>query len=340
MSTPIVSVLIPVHNAAATLQETLESLLSQTFQHSEFVVVNDGSTDQTAAILHSYVAGNPRIRALNLPRVGLIESLNRGLALCSGEFIARMDGDDVALPDRLALQVALFREQPSLSVVGCLVECFPTAEVREGFRVYVEWLNSLVTPEDIAREIFIESPLAHPSVMMRRAEVLDLGGYRDYGWPEDYDLWLRYHAAGKLMAKVQQVLLMWREHPHRLTRTDARYSVENFLRAKAHYLALGPLRRCDAVIVWGAGQIGRRVSKHLIRRGCPIVAFLDIDPKKIGGTLRGKPIYAADELPNVWNMHRHPVLLMAVASRGARAPIRERLCAHGLVEARDYWCIA
>ena len=85
------------------------------------------------------------------------------------------------------------------------------------------------SPDAIAREIWIESPLAHPSVVMRRTCLERLGGYQDHGWPEDYDLWLRMHLAGERLAKVPEVLLDWREHPARLTRIDSRYAVENFL---------------------------------------------------------------------------------------------------------------
>lgn len=340
MDTPLVSVLMPVHNASDTLCTALESLLHQTLKDCEFVTVNDGSSDETAAILQTYAVRSEQIRPLNLPRVGLVEALNSGLAMCRGKFVARMDGDDLAHPERLDLQLSLFREQPSLSVVGSLVDCFPTKKVRKGFSLYVEWLNSLVSPQDIARDIFIESPLAHPSVMMKRAEVLRLGGYQDYGWPEDYDLWLRYYTEGKLMAKVPEVLLSWREHTRRLTRTDPRYSVENFLRVKAHYLMLGPLCERDAVIIWGAGQMGRRLSKHLIRHSAPVKAFLDVDRNKIGRNLRGKPIYSVDELPAIWKRYGSPVILVAVASRGARVLIRERLRDQGFVEAQNYWCVA
>jgi len=89
-------------------------------------------------------------------------------------------------------------------------------------------LNCLVTPEEIARQIYIESPMAHPSVVMRRHWVQKVGWYQEHGWPEDYDLWLRVHLAGARFAKVQEVLPWWREHPRRLTRTGSRYSVENF----------------------------------------------------------------------------------------------------------------
>ncbi len=340
MSAPVVSVLMPAHNAATTLPETLSSLRAQSLPDFEVVAVNDGSSDESGAILQACAAEDPRVRPIQLPRVGLIEALNRGLAICRGEFVARMDADDLAHPRRLELQAERLRAQPGLSVVSCLVEPFPADTVTEGFRRYVEWLNALTTPTEIARDMFIESPLPHPSVMLRRAELLALGGYQERGWAEDYDLWLRYHLAGKRMEKITQTLLRWRDHPERATRTDARYSVENFLRAKAHYLMRDPLRGRDAVIIWGAGQMGRRLSKHLGRGGAPLLAFLDVDAGKIGRTLRGRPIHHADDFPDLWRQHARPALLAAVGSRGARTLIRARLQEWGFTESADFWCVA
>ncbi len=210
----------------------------------------------------------------------------------------------------------------------------------EGFRLYAEWQNSLVRHEEICREIFIESPIAHPSALLRREELLALGAYEERGWAEDYDLWLRYHAAGRRFAKVAAPLLRWRDHPGRATRTDGRYSVENFLRAKAHYLARGPLRDRDGLVIWGAGRTGRRLSKHLIRAGHEPVCFIDVAPHRIGGTLRGVPVLAAGELMACWSSQRRPILLAAVASRGARALIRDQLADMGLIEVEDYLCVA
>jgi hypothetical protein len=222
----------------------------------------------------------------------------------------------------------------------CLVEGFPTGQVREGYRVYMDWLNSLVTDEDIRREIFVESPLAHPSVMFRRAAVEQSGGYQEHGWAEDYDLWLRFYLQGRRFGKVPQVLLAWREHPERLTRLDGRYSLENFLRAKAHYLARGPLAGRSGAMVWGAGMVGRRLSKHLLRQGVPLGGFIDIDPRKIGRTRRGLPIMEPEKLAGWWQAQDRPVLLAAVGSRGARQIIRANLQAMGLKEAEDWWAVA
>ncbi|MDH3942470.1 MAG: glycosyltransferase [Anaerolineae bacterium] len=337
---PQVSVLIPVYNAGAHLDETLASLASQTHPDFEVLSVDDGSSDDTPAILKDWASRDARFRTLTLPHEGIIPALNAGLEACRGEYIARMDGDDLAHSERLSLQSEYLDEHPEVALVASQVEGFPKGDLREGFRIYIEWLNSVVSDADVRREMYVESPFAHPSVMFRREVVRGLGGYQEHGWAEDYDLWLRMAHAGARFAKLPQALLQWREHPERLTRTDSRYSLENFLRAKAHYLAEGLLKGRDAVIIWGSGMTGRRLSKHLQRADLPLTAFIDIDPKKIGRTRRGLPILAPEGLMPEWNRHANPVLLAAVGARGARQLIRERLIALGLVEGADWWGVA
>lgn len=338
-SVPRLSVLLPVYDAAPTLPQALYSLWDQRFTDFEVVAVDDGSHDGSGELLRQEARRETRLRPLFGPHAGLVPALNRGLQACRGEYVARMDADDVAHPERLVRQVELLDANAEVSVASCLVETFPRCRVGEGFRLYEVWLNSLVTHADICREIYIESPIPHPTAVMRRLELLQLEGYRDMGWPEDYDLWLRYRAAGRFFAKVPRVLLSWREHEGRLTHTDRRYSVENFLRAKAHFLAAGPLAGRE-VFVWGAGKTGRRLSKHLIREGARPIAFIDIVADKIGGTLRGVPIIGAGDLRAHWDAAIRPFLVVAVASRGARQLIRQALADLSLTEVEDYLCAA
>jgi glycosyltransferase involved in cell wall biosynthesis len=337
---PSVSVLLPCFNAAATLPEALESLAEQTFTDFEVVLVDDGSTDDSPAIAQAWVDRDRRFRLISQSHQGIIAALNAGLQACQAPCVARMDADDRSHPERLARQVAFLGAHPDVAVVGCLVDGYPPDQVRQGFSIYLEWLNSLVEDNDIRREMFVESPLAHPSVAFRKDWVEQVGGYQERGWPEDYDLWLRLYLAGARFAKVDQVLLDWREAPERLTRQDGRYSVENFLRAKAYYLARGPLADRDAVIIWGAGMMGRRLSKHLARQGTPLVAFVDIDPRKIGRARRGLPILPPQEFPAWWGRYANPVLLAAVGARGARPLIRAQVQRFGLREGLDWWCVA
>ena len=340
MSQPRVSVLMPVHNAEETLVEALRSICGQTLHDLEIVAVDDGSQDGSGGILREAASRDRRVRPVTLEHGGLVAALNAGLRHCRAPFVARMDADDVSLPERLEKQLEMLEDDPLLGVAGCLVEGFPPAHVGEGMRLYLEWQNRLRTHEEIVREIFVESPITHPGACVRRSVLEEAGGYEDRGWAEDYDLWLRLAAAGVRFSKVPEVLLRWREHPGRLTRTDSRYSVENFLRAKAHYLLAGPLRGRDAVFIWGAGKTGRRLSKHLVRGGCPLAAFIDIDPAKIGRTLRRAAIISAGEFAGRWRRCRNPMLLAAVASRGARGEIRRELQRAALAEGRDYLHVA
>ncbi len=337
---PTVSILMPCHNAASTLNEAMQSMLCQTFSDFEIIAMDDGSDDHTLEILNGWAAHDQRVRVFSKEHTGIIETLNSGLAFCEGGYIARMDADDRSHPERLTEQTTFLDENPDIGLVSCQVSGFPDSQVREGFRVYMAWLNSLISDAEIRRDIFVESPFPHPSVIFRKGVVVEAGGYQDHGWAEDYDLWLRMYLQGTRFAKIPRVLLEWREHTERLTRTDGRYSLENFLRIKAHYLARGPILARDAVILWGAGMMGRRLSKHLKRQGAPLVAFVDIDPKKIGHTKHSLPIISPDELAFWWRRFEHPLILSAVGARGARELIREKLRELGFVETQDWWSVA
>lgn len=332
---------MPCYNAEKTLEETLESLSAQTLENFEVLAVDDGSKDSTGLILDRWRKRDARFKHISQPHRGVVSASNVGMLACRAPFIARMDADDRAHPQRLEKQVAFLKQNLEVAVVSSLVKAFPKADVSGGFAVYIEWLNSIVTDEEIKREIFVESPLPNPSVIFRREWLLKMGGYQVHdNFPEDYDLYLRMYLAGANFAKIPEVLHEWREHPDRITHTDSRYSLKNFLRTKAYYLARGPLKERDAVIIWGAGMMGRRLSKWLLREDVPVVAFVDIDPEKIGRTRRGKPIIAVSALKDVWDSHQAPALLASVGARGARKLIREKLNELGYTEGEDWWSAA
>ncbi len=335
-----VSILMPTFNAAETLPEAMESLQAQGHSDFEIVVVDDGSSDQTPKMLAHYARKDVRIRPFMRTHQGIIPALNFGLKQCSGKYIARMDADDFSLPNRLSLQADFLKSKPSVSLVASLIEGFPEKGIRGGYSIYIEWLNSMITDKQIKEQIFVESPFAHPSVMFRKSAVESVGAYEEHGWAEDYDLWLRMSQSGMIFAKIPEVLVRWRDHSTRLTRTDSRYSLSNFLRAKAHYLMRGPMNGRDALIVWGAGMMGKRLSKFLLDEGAPLEAFIDVDPNKIGRTRRGKDIYAPEDLNSVWKKYNKPILLAAVGARGARKLIREKLDSLGYIEGQDWFAVA
>jgi glycosyltransferase involved in cell wall biosynthesis len=327
-----VSVLLPVRDAAGTIDEALGSVLAQTDPDFEVVAVDDGSTDGTSERLAAHAARDPRVRVLRRDGPGdLIAALEVGRRAARAPLVLRMDADDVALPTRLARSRALLDEDPRLAVVSCLVESFPADEVREGRRRYDTWLNALVAHEDMARERFVESPVAHPSVLFRADAVEAVGGYRDPRGPEDYDLWMRLFAAGHRFAKVPEVLLRWREGPARASRRDARYGGDGFARVRA--LALAELLAGRPAAIVGAGTAGRRLARYLLEAGARVTCFLEVDPKKVGRTPHGVPVLAHEEgLREVGDA----LVISAVNAWGARERVRDLLLAAGLAEGTGF----
>jgi len=330
---PAVSVILPCRNAAAYLPACLRSLSRQTFGDFEVLAVDDGSADETRVALAAWQQRDPRFRLIEQPPLGLVAALNHGLAQARGAVIARMDADDIAHPRRLELQFS-FLESGGAEVVSCLVRCFPRCQLRLGMRRYERWLNSLVTHEQMERDLFVESPLAHPSAMLRADVLGSLGGYRDMGWPEDYDLWLRAYAGGLRFGKVGLHLYWWRERRDRLSRVHPAYSPAAFRRCKVHYLKMIYLGGENLVTIWGAGKEGKALARHLRRAGVNIAAFIDVDPRKIGNTVLGAPVVAAEALT------RDHYLLVAVGAQGARDEIRAYLAAAGWREPEHYRTMA
>jgi len=219
-----------------------------------------------------------------------------------------------------------------VAAVGCLVRSFPDAAVASGRRRYDAWLNGLRRHEDMARERFVESPLAHPSVTFRADAVAAVGGYRAIDGPEDYDLWLRLLAAGWRLAKVPRVDLFWRESPGRASRTDPRYGKEGFARVRAAAIARHLAGRPAAIV--GAGTGGRRLARSLTSAGARVAGFVDLDRRKVGRAPYGLPVLGPEEgLERLGEV----VWLSSVRSWGARAEVRGWLAGAGLVEGDGFF---
>ncbi len=339
MTSEKISVLLPARNGEKYLKTALNSLSGQTYRNFECIAVNDGSTDSTAGILDAFAKKDPRFKPFHRRPEGLPEALNFGLEHCSGELIARMDADDISLPERLEAQLNFLRIHPQIAAVGSLVKTIPRPRKSSGMAHYEEWLNSLVEPADIAREIYVESPLPHPSVMIRKEALLRLEGWRNFDGPEDYDLWLRMHAAGFEMGKVPRVLLEWRDEPGRTSRTQARYSLEAFINLKVRYLARDQRLTSKSIQIWGAGKTGKAHTKALRAQGLQVSRFIDINPRKIGRHAQGVPVIAPGELGN----HAEDFIIGAVGGRGARGAreeIRAALEEMGFREGKHFLFVA
>lgn len=325
-----ISVVMPVHNAGRYLNQAVFSILNQTHTNIELILIDDHSTD---GAVDNLTGADSRLVIVYAKQRGLVCALNQGLALASGDYIARMDGDDISLADRLQTQLALTRQFDGPVLVGARVSMFTDhGSVDGGYLEYERWINSKVTPEQTRQAIFIESPLPHPTLFCRRDVLTHLGGYRDLGWPEDYDLWLRAWHANIPIAKAEPVLLRWRDHPQRLSRCDEMYSSKQFIALKAHFINKG---FAGPVVIWGAGKGGKRLHDALTAEGMQVNAFIDVSDKRIGGTARGKTVLAPEAVSD-----RSELLLIAVGSRGVRPKIRTYLENLGKREGLHYWFTA
>jgi hypothetical protein len=237
-----------------------------------------------------------------------------------------MGADDVARPRRLEVQLAVL-EQEGLDACGGGVAYFPTAT--DGLRRYERWLNSLTTVDAARRDLFVECPIGHPTLFARVGAI----SYRAVGWPEDYDLVLRLWAAGGRFRNVEEVVLDWRDHPGRLSRTDPRYSLEAFARCKVHYLRRHLLRG-RRVVIWGSGPVGKLHARALVEAGVQLAAFVDVDPRKIGKRISGIPVVAHADAP------RDALVLGAVAGAEGRTRLRELAREQGLREGEDFVVVA
>ena len=230
---PKISVLMPVYNSEIYLREAIDSILNQTFRDFEFIIIDDGSTDSSPDIIRSY--SDPRIRFyLNERNMGVAATLNRGLDLATGEYIARMDSDDISLPERFEKQIRYLDRHPSVGICGCSILIFEDGKVGK-LCVYAH------SNGQICADMIFNSAFAHPSVMLRKS-VLDVNDLRydcNYEKAEDYELWVRIlqHSRG---VNISEPLLRYRHHSFQVTQTNQLRltAISNRVREKilAYYL--------------------------------------------------------------------------------------------------------
>lgn len=325
---PTISVILPFHNAENTLKKAVKSILNQTFQDFEMLLINNNSTDVSLKIALSLGKTDDRIRILNETKTGVANAMNCGLRNSRGSYIARMDADDIAHSERLKKQYNYLKENPSVDFVGSEVQYIPHISENKGFRRFVDWANSFHTPAEIALNQFIEIPVVNPTIFFRRELYEKYGGCRSGNFPEDYEMQLRYLSHGIRMAKLPEKLLEWHDYPNRLTRTDERYSTDAFFQTKAVYFVKWSEKHNPFhpnIRIWGAGRKTRQRSVFLQQQGLNIEGLIDIKKTKTD-VLYYKELSAPGQL----------FIVSMVTNIGARQKIREFLQQINYSEGKDF----
>lgn len=282
--TPLVSVVMAVYNGALHLDDAVNSIRQQTFLDFEFVIINDGSTDGTAEILRRHAAADSRLRILDQPNQGLTPSLNRGIAEARGKYIARMDADDISVSERLEKQVTFLEQHPHVALLGTAAQLFTDQGLMK--QIFRHPTDSA----EIKRAMMMENKFVHPTVMMRRDVVQEVGGYR-LNCTEDYDLFMRM-ADRHDVANLDEVLLRYRKHPGQATMKRA---------CRTELLALG-VRHCAKIR--GAGQPDPALATPL--DGHASLLKIGVTPQEIEAALLGEPLNQS------WRLIRAAQYLQAV----------------------------
>lgn len=326
--TPKISVILPVYNAQESIGKSIESILTQFFEDFELIIINDGSTDNTLLIISSFK--DHRIRICTTPNRGIARALNFGIKLAKADIIARMDADDISLPDRLEKQLDYLNSNPDVGLVSCKVEYGGDRNANLGYALYVDHINKLMTHETMFIKRFQESPIAHPSVMYRKCLIEQFGGYAENKTAEDYELWLRWMNKGVKFGKINGKLLIWNDLPNRISRNNVAYSEAEFLKIKAKYLykELSKKRRIFNVWIWGTGRKVNTSIKPFEQLGFKIKKFIDVKP-----TIDNKRIIHYKNLPSPGDF----IILSFVKDRIGKVEIEKYLIDNGFTENEDFY---
>jgi len=328
---PKISVILPFYNAATTLERAISSIANQSFTNFECILIDNNSKDKSSDIAYSWTKKDKRFILLTEKQQGVVFASNTGSKAARGNYIARMDADDWAYPDKLKLQAEFLDNHSDYGAVACLVKHIPHNENTEGFSRFVQWSNSIQSFEEISIRRFIELPIVNPSAMWRKETARAFGMYLSGDFPEDYELWLRWLNNGLKIQKIPEVLLKWYDSDTRLTRTHDIYSDKAFYKIKTKYLAdwlktHNPFH--PNVAIWGASRISRRRAKLLEQYGINISCYIDT---KEGRQLDHKVFYYKD-IPS----SNEIFVLSYIKQMNNRAQIRDFLNTKGYIEGKHY----
>lgn len=332
---PEVSVILPFYNADVTLNRAIESIVLQSLESFECILINNNSTDGSVGIAESWTKRDSRFILIEERRQGVMFASNAGAEKARGKYIARMDSDDWAYPERLKLQSDFLEVNPEYGAVAGLVDHMPHSEDTKGMARFVEWSNSIRTYKEILNARFIELPVVNPSAMWRREVSDKYGMYRSGDFPEDYEMWLRWLGEGVKIRKLDQKILRWHDSETRLTRTQSIYSDSSFYRIKTKYLGdwlskNNPFH--PKIAVWGASRISRRRARLLNQYGVEIEFYIDIKETR---KLDHEIIYYKD-IPSPSEVF----ILTYIKQMNARDEIRQFLDSKGYKEGVNYLLVS
>lgn len=331
MQNNLVSILTPFKNTEAYLADCITSILQQTYSHWELIIIDDASTDASYELVNAFAEKDPRVKLFKNTGNGIIDALRLALKHSKGQFITRMDSDDVMLPNKLAVLVHNLKTFGEKHVAIGLVSYFSAVGVGEGYNSYETWLNNLTKSGRNYDEIYKECVIPSPCWMVYKNDLMACDAFNPNLYPEDYDLTFRFYKHRYTCIPCDKVLHKWRDYSTRTSRTHVHYAQNHFTALKLHHFLAIDYKPEKTLTIWGAGTKGKIMANILIEKNIPFEWICD-NPKKIGKAIYGKTLMEFQALSKLKNTQS----IITVANKTAQKEIRQYLESLNLEPIKDY----
>ena len=328
---PLISIVMPVKNAAPFLKECLNSIIDQIETNWELIAVNDYSTDDSFALLSNYAEKDQRIRVFENEGNGIIDALQLAYKNVSGELVTRMDADDIMEPIKLVELKSLLVKNGTGFIATGFVKYISATELGDGYIKYESWLNGLTFSQLNFSQIYKECVIPSPCWMVWKKDFDVCGGFNNNIYPEDYDLCFRFYKHHLKVVSSKKTLHLWRDHPERSSRTQDHYSQQNYFDLKIPYfLELESAQEKDLMVL-GAGAKGKLLAQKLIDRNVDF-KWLTNNHKKIGHDIYGKILQSQSAMFNSNN----PLVMVSISSPDDLKKLRKLFKLEGFTCGEEY----
>ncbi|CAM4340737.1 glycosyltransferase family 2 protein [Zobellia roscoffensis] len=318
MQQPLVSILIPFKDTESFINQCLTSIVSQSYENWQVLAVNDGSTDGSRNLVHAFAKNDSRIQLIDNEGNGIIEALRTAYKHSNGQFITRMDSDDIMTPEKLEIMVKSLLEHGKGHLAIGQVRYFSHRGISNGYERYEKWLNALTQTGDNYTEIYKECVIPSPCWMVHREDLDLCGAFTPNLYPEDYDLAFRFYENGLKCIACFKLLHMWRDYDTRTSRTSEHYAQNYFLDIKLRYFLKLDYIPNRPLAVWGAGAKGKEIIKSLQEQNIDFYWVCD-NPKKIGKHIYGEEMFHFSKLKSLSNAQS----IITVANADAQVHIEK-----------------
>lgn len=331
MKPPLVSILVPFKSTEVFLTECIQSVIEQTYQNWELILVDDGSTDGSYGTVNAFAEKDARMQLFKNSGNGIIDALQLALLKSKGKFVTRMDSDDMMMPNKIEVLANNLLTHGKKHVAVGLVKYFAEGGVKPGYKSYENWLNKLTKTGSNYDEIYKECVIPSPCWMVHRDDLLACNAFNPHIYPEDYDLTFRFYKSGYKCIPCSEVLHQWRDYSTRTSRTHVHYAQNHFTSLKINHFLDIDFNPDKTLVIWGAGTKGKIIAQTLVERNIDFEWICD-NPKKIGKDIYGKTMQPFETLSKIEN----PQSIITVANKTAQKEIRAYLKNLDLKPVVDY----